>query len=76
MSRDNVKMSMITDHNIYHNTDELYNPLRNALKKSGFPLHYTPSRNSLSQDKLSSSHLTHQVRQLNAVEAEKIVLII
>lgn len=75
MSRDNVRMSKIMEHNIYNHTDELYNPLRNALKKSGIPFHYNSQRSSLTPDKLAASVLTHDLRMLSPVEAENIVLL-
>lgn len=69
MNRDNVRMSKIMEHNVYNHTDELYNPLRNALRKSGMPFQYNPQRNSLTPDKLSASILTHDIRMLSPSQA-------
>jgi hypothetical protein len=75
MSYENVKMSKIMDHNVNHHTDELYDPLRKVLKKSGMPMHFSRPNSSLTPDKVSSSKITHDYRMLSAIEADKIVLL-
>ena len=67
-----MKMSKLMEHNHHHQTDELYEPLRKALTKSTMPYHLSPAR-EVTPDKVSHSKITHNLRLLSALEADKIV---
>ena len=69
MNTEHVKMSKIMEHSRNQQTDGLYNPLRNALNKSGMPFNaksHQSSRSSLTPDKLERSHITHDIKMLSA----------
>ncbi len=67
-------MSRIMEHNIHNNTDSLYNPLRNALKKSVLPAQTHYNHKNFTPDKLSNSCITQDFRVLSSAEAENIVI--
>lgn len=72
-SVEKMKMSKLMEHSQNHRTDELYEPLRRALSKSTMPHHLTSLRQSVTPEKVNHSNITHNLRLLSAIEADKIV---
>ena len=63
------RTSRIYDHNLHPSTDHLYEPLRNALRKSSANHHRSPP----ATQQLNQSRITKAARSLSPVEAEMIV---
>jgi len=62
------RMSKIADHNLYQSTDQLYEPLRTALRKSTIsPLYLSPQNHLKSQD-LNASRVAKNMRSLSPAE--------
>jgi hypothetical protein len=61
-------MSKIADHNIYLNTDNLYEPLRNALRKSTVSPSFLSPQNINAENRLSTSRITKNLRSLSPAE--------
>ena len=59
-------MSQLKDRNIYLQTDQLYEPLRNALRKSSV------SQSAITNE-LTNSRVGRNMRSLSPTEAELIV---
>ena len=74
MSYENVRKSKIMEHIPHHRSDNLYNPLRNALNKSVSPTAARERRASVTPAKVESSRITHDIRMLSTIEADKIVI--
>ena len=75
MFNENSRMSRINDRNIYTNTDALYNPLRNALRKSTVSPSFLSPQNQLAENRLSSSRIARNMRSLSPAETEIIVTV-
>jgi hypothetical protein len=67
------RMSRIADHNINIRTDNLYEPLRNALRKSTVSSNFLAPQNQLADNRLSVSRVAKNVRSLSPAETEMIV---
>lgn len=68
-------MSRIADHNIYLRTDNLYEPLRNALRKSTVSSSFLSPQNYTADNRLSASRIARNMRSLSPAETEMIVLL-
>lgn len=62
------RMSRIADHNIYLKTDNLYEPLRNALRKSTVSTSFLSPQNYMSDNRLSASRIARNMRSLSPAE--------
>jgi hypothetical protein len=68
------RMSRLTDRNVHPRTDNLYEPLRNALRKSTVsPTFLSPHTHSHPDNRLSASRIAQNVRALSPAETEVIV---
>jgi hypothetical protein len=72
-NNENSRMSRIGDHNIYLNTDNLYEPLRNALRKSTVSPNFLSPQHHLNDNRLSMSRVAKNARSLSPAETEIIV---
>jgi len=61
------------DHNRFSSTDNLYEPLRNALRKSTVSPNFLAPHPQLVDNRLSASRITKNVRSLSPAETEMIV---
>lgn len=68
-------MSRIVDHNIYLKTDQLYEPLRNTLRKSTISSSFLSPQHHLTENRLSTSRVAKNMRSLSPAETELIVLL-
>lgn len=72
-NNDASRMSRIADHNIYLNTDTLYEPLRNALRKSTVSSNFLSPNHHMGDNRLSASRIAKNARSLSPAETEMIV---
>jgi hypothetical protein len=73
LANENSRMSRIIDHNIYLRTDQLYEPLRNTLRKSTISSSFLSPQHQLSENRLSTSRVAKNIRSLSPAETELIV---
>lgn len=66
-------MSRILDHNIYRNTDNLYEPLRNALRKSTVSPNFLSPQHYIADNRMTASRVAKNRRSLSPAETEIIV---
>ncbi len=71
MNNTQSRMSRLADRNVHPLTDNLYEPLRNALRKSTVSTNFlSPQSND---NRLSASRIAQNVRALSPAETEIIV---
>jgi hypothetical protein len=68
------RMSKIQDHNMYQETDNLYEPLRNAFRKSTVSQKHFLGSTMMLDNNLSTSRVTKNMRSFSPAEVESIVL--
>jgi hypothetical protein len=65
------RMSRLADRNLHPRTDNLYEPLRNALRKSTVSPNFLSPQNN--DNRLSASRVAQNMRALSPAETEIIV---
>jgi hypothetical protein len=73
LNNENSRVSRIVDHNIYLKTDQLYEPLRNTLRKSTISSSFLSPQHQLTENRLSTSRVAKNMRSLSPAETELIV---
>lgn len=72
LANENSRLSRIGDHNIYLKTDQLYEPLRNTLRKSTISSSFLSPQHQLADNRLSTSRVAKNMRSLSPAETELI----